>query len=182
MADNIEGLKLIQTRTFFDHRGYFRETYRSNGFLDITGLDMEFVQDNESLSKSVGVLRGLHFQRPPHTQAKLIRVVSGSIFDVAVDLRPSSPTFKEWRSFELSSENGLQLFVPGGFAHGFCTLSENTVVTYKVSDYYSPECDGGVRWNDPELAVAWPLADKDIIVSEKDAALPLLAQLDPMEW
>ena len=182
MIDDIAGLKLIQTKTFADHRGYFRETYRSNGFREITGRDVDFVQDNESLSKSAGVLRGLHFQRSPHTQAKLVRVVCGSIFDVAVDLRPSSPTFKQWRSFELSAENGRQLFVPGGFAHGFCTLAENTVVTYKVSDYYVPECDGGIRWNDPELAIPWPFADHEIIISEKDASLPLLAQLNQMEW
>jgi len=182
MPGDITGLKLIQTKTFSDHRGYFRETYRAENFLETTGLDMEFVQDNESLSKSAGVLRGLHFQRPPHTQAKLVRVVCGSIFDVAVDLRPSSPTFKQWRSFELSAENGLQLFVPGGFAHGFCTLFENTVVTYKVSDYYAPECDGGVRWNDAELAIDWPLAAASIVISDKDSALPLLSQLDPIEW
>lgn len=182
MADDIAGLKLIQTKTFTDHRGYFRETYRTHDFREITGCGLEFVQDNESLSKQAGVLRGLHFQRPPHTQAKLVRVVCGSIFDVVVDLRPSSPTFKQWSSFELSAENGWQLFVPEGLAHGFCTLAENTVVTYKVSNYYAPECDGGIRWNDPELGITWPFTDNDIIISEKDAVLPLLAQLDPMGW
>ena len=182
MTDSIEGLKIIQTKTFFDRRGYFRETYRSNGLREITGRDLEFVQDNESLSKSAGVLRGLHFQRPPHAQAKLVRVVCGSIFDVAVDLRPSSPTFKQWRSFELSAENGLQLFVSEGFAHGFYTLSENTVVTYKVSDFYDPDCDGGIRWNDPELGIPWPVDESSLVISEKDSALPFLSQLDPIEW
>jgi len=182
MFKNIEGLELIDGKTFSDNRGYFRETYRRHSFTDIIGRDIEFVQDNESLSRQVGVMRGLHFQRPPHVQAKLVRVVCGSIFDVVVDLRPLSPTFRQWWSFELNSENGVQLFVDGGFAHGFCTLSENTVVTYKVSDYYAPECDGGIRWNDPDLAIPWPFDDSSVIISDKDSSLPFLSQLDPIEW
>lgn len=182
MQNEIEGLALIDTKKFTDNRGYFRETYRRKRLNDIIGRDVDFVQDNESMSIPVGVLRGLHFQRPPHAQAKLVRVVCGSIFDVAVDLRPSSKTFGQWKSFELNAENGLQLFVSEGFAHGFCTLSENTVVAYKVSDLYAPECDSGIRWNDPDLAIPWPLEVRSMVISDKDAALPFLSQLDKMEW
>ncbi|MDR2946119.1 MAG: dTDP-4-dehydrorhamnose 3,5-epimerase [Candidatus Adiutrix sp.] len=181
MLKNIEGLKLIPTKTFSDSRGYFRESYRRDIFRDILGRDLEFVQDNESLS-AAGVLRGLHFQRPPHAQAKLVRVLRGAIYDVAVDLRPNSPTFKQWAAFELNADDGSQLFVPEGLAHGFCALTEGAVVSYKVSDFYAPECEGGVRWDDPELAIPWPCSGASAIVSAKDAVLPLLSELNPIGW
>lgn len=178
----IEGLQLLGTKTFADHRGYFRETYHQARLERELGRRVEFVQDNESLSLRAGVVRGLHFQRKPHVQAKLVRVTHGAIFDVAVDLRPGSPTFGQWRGFELSAANGAGLFVPEGFAHGFCTLEDDTVVAYKVSDFYAPECDAGLRWNDPEVAVAWPLPAGGAILSDKDAALPLLSELGFLDW
>ena len=177
MDSLFKGLMLFDIKTFHDHRGYFRETFRLNNPA-IAETGVEFVQDNESLSKQVYVLRGLHFQRPPHAQAKLVRVVSGSAYDVVVDLRPSSETFGQWQGFELNADNGQQLFVPAGFAHGFCTLEENTVVSYKVSDYYAPDCDGGLRWDDPDLNINWPLNGKNPVVSEKDSALPVFADID----
>lgn len=165
----IEGLILFEPKTFKDERGFFRETFRALDFENIN-----FVQDNESLSKA-GVLRGLHFQRPPHAQAKLVRVAWGRAFDVAVDLRKNSPTYGHWEAFELSAENGRRLFIPKGCAHGFVALADNTVLSYKVSDYYAPECDAGVLWSDPDIRVEWPFYD--MIISAKDAALPTLSAL-----
>lgn len=168
---------LIIPKTFSDSRGYFREIYSQATYKTQLGEAVDFVQDNESLSLKSGIIRGVHFQRPPHAQAKLVHVACGAIFDVAVDLRQASPTFGQWVGYELSAENGHQLFVPAGFAHGFCTLVDNTVVCYKVSDYYAPECDGGVVWNDPSIGVNWPLGGQSPILSDKDAALPTLAAL-----
>lgn len=173
----LAGLIVIERQAFADGRGYFRETFRAAGVGSLVGRPCEFVQDNESCSR-LGVVRGLHFQRPPHAQAKLVRVAHGRAFDVAVDLRPGSATFGRWQGFELSAENGRQLFIPEGFAHGFAALEEGTVVCYKASDYYAPGCEGGVRWDDPDIGVAWPLAAPPI-VSPKDARLPFLAEAGP---
>lgn len=170
-AAHIEGLVLFEAKTFRDERGFFRETFRASEFETLGN----FVQDNESLSKA-GVLRGLHFQRPPRAQAKLVRVARGRVFDVAVDLRPASQSYGRWAAHDLSAENGRQLFIPAGFAHGFMALEDNTVLSYKVTDYYAPDCDGGVKWNDPHIAVEWPRFCEPI-VSAKDAALPSLAEL-----
>lgn len=175
------GLVLLEAATFSDHRGYFRETYRRNDLAERLGREIDFVQDNQSWSARAGTLRGLHFQRPPRAQAKLVSVASGEIYDVAVDLRPDSPHYGRWQGFELSAENGRQLFVPEGFAHGFLTLSDQVLVNYKVSDYYAPDCDAGLRWNDPSLKIDWPLAGRELIISDKDAALPWLAQLQALE-
>lgn len=138
---------------------------------------MDFVQDNESLSVSTGTVRGLHYQAPPYAQAKLVRVLAGAVFDVAVDIRTGSPTFGQFVTATLSAENGEQLFVPEGFAHGFCSLADNTVLAYKVSAPYSKEHDFGVLWNDPSLAIPWPVTDADAVLSDKDTALPQLTDI-----
>jgi len=179
--DLIEGLLLIETKVFNDHRGFFKETFRQNRLDEILGLKRQFVQDNESLSRK-GVIRGLHFQTYPHCQAKLVRVASGRAFDVAVDLRPDSPTFGRWNAFELSAENGLAFYIPEGFAHGFMALSDNTALSYKVTDYYAPECDGGIFWNDPQVGVDWPVAEIEPVISEKDKSLPRLSELGRIRW
>jgi dTDP-4-dehydrorhamnose 3,5-epimerase len=171
-------VNLLKLKRFTDERGWFTETYNERQFL-AAGIATRFVQDNHSLSRRVGVLRGLHFQTPPHGQAKLVRCVRGRIFDVVVDVRRGSPTYGRWVGAELSAENGEQLLVPIGFAHGFLTLEPDTEVIYKVSDFYAPECDGGIRWNDSTIAVAWPLAEgARPQLSAKDEALPLLADFD----
>jgi dTDP-4-dehydrorhamnose 3,5-epimerase len=154
-----------------DARGFFAETYNVRTYAE-HGMAAAFVQDNHSLSLHSGTIRGLHFQTPPHAQAKLVRVVRGSVYDVAVDLRRGSPTYGRHVAAVLSAENGTQLFVPIGFAHGFCTLEDSTEVVYKVSDFYSRPHDGGVAWNDPEIAIPWPLDGRQPLVSEKDAAAP----------
>lgn len=162
----IEGLCVIQPKVFGDERGYFMETYNYNEFKE-AGLDMVFVQDNQSKSKK-GVLRGLHFQRK-HPQGKLVRVISGEVFDVAVDIRENSPTFKKWFGIILSEENKKQLYIPEGFAHGFLVLSEEVEFVYKCTDYYHPEDESGIIWNDPEIGIEWPLEGiGETILSEKD--------------
>jgi dTDP-4-dehydrorhamnose 3,5-epimerase len=159
-----------------DSRGWFSETFRKKELQGL-GLDLDFVQDNHSLSRAPGTLRGIHFQGPPHAQDKLVRCIRGRIFDIAVDLRKESPTYGRWVGVELSADNGSQLLVPAGFGHGFLTLEPDCEVLYKVTDYYAPECDSGVRWNDPDIAVAWPpIACDGPLLSAKDQALPLLAQ------
>ncbi|MBN1331455.1 dTDP-4-dehydrorhamnose 3,5-epimerase [Candidatus Dojkabacteria bacterium] len=162
----IEGLVLIKPAVFEDARGFFLETYSKKRFKEEGGIDSEFVQDNHSRS-SKGVLRGLHFQSPPFAQDKLLRVVSGEVLDVAVDIRKNSPTYGKWHSVVLSEKNKNIFFVPQGFAHGFLVLSETCDFEYKVSNYYSKESEGGVMWNDPDLAVEWGINDP--IVSEKDS-------------
>jgi dTDP-4-dehydrorhamnose 3,5-epimerase len=164
-------IKLIRPRRFGDDRGWFSETYHSDKYKAL-GVDVAFIQDNHSLSRAPWVLRGLHFQTPPYAQDKLVRCLKGRIWDVAVDVRRGSPTFGQWVGAELSEENGRQLFVPIGFAHGFLTLAPDTEVAYKVSAPYAPECDGGLIWNDPALDVAWPLEGNLPVLSEKDAQLP----------
>ncbi len=166
---------LIQPRLFTDPRGFFLETYKYSEF-QAHGIPETFVQDNHSRSVR-GVLRGLHYQNPPQAQGKLIRVVRGAIYDVAVDIRPSSPTFGQWVSALLSEENQHMLYVPPGFAHGFLVLSDLADVTYKVTAEYAPDLDAGILWNDPALAIQWPLEGPPLL-SAKDAALPPLLKAD----
>ena len=163
----------IIPQRFADARGWFTETWNRDRFEKL-GVPSHFCQDNESASVKAGTIRGLHFQRAPNAQAKLVRCLRGRIFDVAVDLRRESPTYKKWVGVELSAEQGNQLFVPAGFGHAFLTLQDDCHVAYKVDTYYAPQSDGGVRWDDPELAIQWPMAGTHPILSEKDAGLPFL--------
>jgi dTDP-4-dehydrorhamnose 3,5-epimerase len=172
----IPEIKLIEPSILRDERGFFSETFNARA-LAAAGVVEGFVQDNHSLSTQRGVVRGLHFQIPPHAQDKLIRVVRGSIFDVAVDIRAGSPTFGKHAAAVLSAENWSQLWVPKGFAHGFCTLEPNSEVVYKVTDYYAPECDRGLCWDDPQLGIAWPVTGAEAILSGKDKLHPPLADL-----
>jgi dTDP-4-dehydrorhamnose 3,5-epimerase len=172
----IEAVKIITPRRFGDARGWFSEVYSKKLFGE-AGIELDFVQDNHSASSTKGTLRGLHFQTPPFAQDKLVRVTQGRILDVAVDLRRSSPTFGQHVAVELSQENGRQLLVPVGFAHGFCTLEDDTEVLYKVTNYYAPAHDFGLAWDDPELGIAWPVASGEAILSDKDRAHPRLADL-----
>ena len=169
-------LILLTPSRHSDLRGFFAETYSLRDYSRL-GIKVEFVQDNHSLSREVGTLRGLHFQAPPHAQAKLVRCGRGAIFDVAVDIRCGSPTYGEWEGYELSAENGDQLYVPVGFAHGFVTLEPDSEIVYKCSDYYAPETEGAILWNDPEIGIKWPSA-VDPILSYKDAAALLLTDLE----
>ena len=169
----ISGLIVIEPDVFGDSRGYFMESFSLRKFRELTGLDIDFVQDNESKS-SYGVVRGLHFQRPPHAQSKLVRVVQGRVLDVAVDLREGSPTYGKHYAIELSGENHLQMFIPKGFAHGFAVLSDEAVFQYKCDEYYAPESEGAVAWDDPDLAIDWMLPKEDIRLSDKDKSNPNL--------
>jgi dTDP-4-dehydrorhamnose 3,5-epimerase len=173
---SIPAVGIVRASAIADQRGYFVETYTVAGFREI-GIDCQFVQDNHALSRHAGTVRALHFQRPPAAQSKLVRVIRGSIFDVAVDLRRGSPTYGRWCGAKLSADSNEQLFVPAGFAHGYCTLEDNTAVIYKVDAPYSPECDAGIRWDDPDIAVTWPIDYKEAILSEKDATLPMLRDI-----
>ena len=170
-------VRLIETRRFADERGWFSETYRQDR-LAALGIADVFVQDNHSLSRVAGTLRGIHFQAPPRAQAKLVRCLSGRILDVAVDLRRGSPTFARSVAVELSAENGRQLFIPVGFGHALLTHEPDTEVAYKVSDFYAPEQDRGIRWDDPDLAIDWPYDVTALALSPKDAALPWLKDFD----
>ena len=170
----LNGTLLTQISRFRDHRGYFGETYSRHRYADM-GIDVEFVQDNHSLSHAVATLRGLHFQAPPHAQGKLVRCGRGAIFDVAVDIRRGSPTYGQWEGYELSAENGHQLYVPIGFAHGFVTLEPDSEIVYKCTDYYAPETEGAVRWD--SCGIKWPLSG-DPILSDKDIIAPALADFD----
>lgn len=162
---------------FTDTRGWFTETWNQDRFEKL-GIKGQFCQDNQSVSLKAGTVRGLHFQRTPHAQAKLVRCLKGRIFDVAVDLRQESPTFKNWIGIELSAAQGNQLFIPAGFGHAFLTLEDDCHVAYKVDAYYAPQADGGVRWDDPDLAIKWPINGSAPILSDKDAALPFLSCSD----
>ena len=173
---DIEGLKLFNPKKHEDARGFFCETYNAATWRD-AGLEYNFVQDNHSLSRDVGTVRGLHFQTPPLAQEKLVRVLRGSILDVAVDLRRSSPTYRKYVAVELSLKNWRQLFIPIGFAHGFVTLEPDTEVFYKVTNFYSPMHDRGVIWDDPELAIDWPVSHLEAKLSHKDQKLPFLRDL-----
>ena len=172
----LPGVKLIQPVRHGDARGYFSEIYREEA-LARNGVDERFVQENQSLSAAVGVVRGLHFQIAPMAQAKLLRVVAGRILDVAVDIRRGSPNYGQHVAVELSANAGNQLFVPEGFAHGFCTLEPDSQLVYKVNRYYSPECDRGLLWNDPALGIDWRLGGREPILSDKDKTHPRLADL-----
>ena len=171
---NSTSLSLISPKRHSDKRGYFAETYSLKRYSEL-GIKVEFVQDNHSLSKELGTLRGLHFQAPPHAQAKLVRCGRGAIFDVAVDIRLGSPTYGEWKGYELTADNGDQLFIPIGFAHGFVTLEDNSEVVYKCSDYYAPESEGSILWRDPDIGINWPL-DNEPILNPKDAFACLLKE------
>ena len=169
----IPGVLLVTPQRFADSRGYFVETYNQRRAL-ADGIDVTFVQDNQSLSTQRGTIRGLHFQLAPAPQAKLVRVMEGSVYDVAVDLRVGSATYARWCGATLTADRGEQLFIPAGFAHGFCTLEPNTMVAYKVDGFYDKHAEGGLRWDDPDIAITWPIQAGDIKVSDKDAALPFL--------
>lgn len=160
-----------------DSRGFFSETWNAR-LLDEHGINVDFVQDNQSLSRLAGTVRGLHFQSPPHAQDKLVRCGRGRLLDVAVDIRKDSPTYGEWVAVELSAENGKQLLIPKGFLHGFVTLEPDTEILYKCSDYYAPECDGAIRFDDPDIGIDWGIAPDQAVLSEKDAAAPLLTGFD----
>lgn len=165
---------IVEPDRFGDNRGWFSESYNKKVFEDL-GLSYDFVQDNESFSAKKGVLRGLHFQNEPYTQAKIVRCTSGAVYDVAVDIRHDSPTYGMWVGVELSEENGRQLLIPRGFLHGFQTLTDNVKFAYKCDNYYNKESDGGVMYNDPDIGVVWPIADP--ILSEKDKHHPKLKEL-----
>jgi dTDP-4-dehydrorhamnose 3,5-epimerase len=169
----IEGLLILEPKIFGDHRGFFLETYNQQRYQE-AGIKEHFVQDNLSYSQK-GVLRGLHFQKP-HTQGKLVSVVSGQVWDVAVDLRSKSPTFGRWFGLFLDSESKTQFYVPPGFAHGFVVTSDTALFSYKCTDVYHPECEGSLRWNDPEVGILWP-SDTEPQLSAKDAAAPLLKEI-----
>mgnify|MGYP000285989261 CR=1 FL=1 len=168
---DLPGVVLVRARMYHDERGFFREMFRADEFR-AAGLPDSFVQDNHSLSRR-GVVRGLHYQLPPKAQGKLITVVAGAAWDVLVDLRPASPTFRRWAALELREGDGVGVYVPPGFAHGFAALADGTHLVYKCSAVYDPSLDTGIRWNDPELAIPWPV--RDPVVSAKDASLPTLA-------
>ena len=178
---DIEGLKIIEPRIFTDARGYFFESYSKKVF-DAEVAPVDFVQDNESRS-SFGVIRGLHFQRPPFAQAKLVRCVRGAVLDVAVDIRKGSPTFGRHVAVELTEDNHLQFFIPRGFAHGFAVLSEEALFQYKCDNFYSPECDGGISLSDPDLRIDWRIDPAKAILSDKDLRHPLLQDFEsPFEF
>ena len=169
----LSGLLEVSPKRFHDERGFFSETYNRRAY-EAAGVLTEFVQDNHSLSAQAGTVRGLHFQAPPAAQAKLVRCGRGAIFDVAVDIRRGSPTYGRWAGYTLSAENGAQLYIPVGFAHGFATLEPDSEIIYKCSDYYAPETEGALRWDDPDIGIKWPLTSAPVL-SGKDAAAPLLA-------
>jgi len=175
---SIPGVKLVEVKSYGDERGYFMETYKRDNFI-AGGIDVDFVQDNQSSSKK-GVLRGLHYQIK-HPQAKLVRVISGEVFDVAVDLREGSPTYGKWEGAILTSENKKQFFIPRGFAHGFLVLSDTAEFTYKCDDFYHPDDEGGLAWDDPEVGIEWPELDCLVILNEKDKNNPSLGSIGSME-
>jgi dTDP-4-dehydrorhamnose 3,5-epimerase len=172
----IEGALILEPKVFGDERGFFMETFNQKVFNEAVGHEVQFVQDNHSRSVK-GVLRGLHFQAPPHAQGKLIRVAQGAVYDVAVDIRPGSPTFRRWVAVELSGANNRQFWIPAGLAHGFLVTSDSADVLYKATRYYAPQAEGSVRWDDPDLAIAWPDIGVSPILSAKDAEAPLLRDL-----
>ncbi len=168
---DIEGLLIIEPHVFGDARGYFFESFNLRDFREQTGIDVNFVQDNESKSR-YGVVRGLHFQKPPYAQTKLVRVVVGSVLDVAVDIRKGSPTYGRHVAVELTADNHRQFYIPKGFAHGFAVLSDEVVFQYKCDAYYTPQSEGAIAWNDPTLAIDWQLPADKVILSEKDSHHP----------
>lgn len=178
---DIEGVLIVEPKVWGDDRGYFFESFNARDFAEKTGLNISFVQDNESKSR-YGVLRGLHFQLPPYTQSKLVRCVKGRVLDIAVDIRKGSTTYGKWVSCELTEDNHRQFFVPKGMAHGFCVLSEEAVFQYKCDDFYHPEAEGGIAWDDPNIAVQWPISAEDISLSERDKHHPSFKEfISPFE-
>ena len=173
----IDGVLIIEPKIYGDARGYFFESFNTNEFAEKTGLDITFVQDNESRSR-YGVLRGLHFQMPPFAQSKLVRVVKGKVVDVVVDIRNGSPTYGRYEMCELTEDNHRQFFVPKGMAHGFVVLSDEAVFQYKCDDFYHPEAEGAIAWNDSDIAIKWPVPDADVILSVKDMHHPLLKDFE----
>ena len=171
----LEGVKILTPTRHGDARGFFSESWNAQRMAE-AGLDYDFVQDNHSMSATVGTLRGLHYQSPPHAQAKLVRCGRGCLFDVAVDIRVGSPSYGQWVGVELSYENGKQLMIPAGFLHGFVTRQPDTEIIYKCTDFYAPDCDGAVRWDDPAIGIDWGLSG-DPLLSAKDADAPLLADI-----
>ena len=178
IKSDIEGVVIIEPRIFEDSRGYFFESFSEREFVEKV-CNTHFVQDNESKS-SYGVVRGLHFQLPPHAQSKLVRVVEGKVLDVAVDIRRGSPTFGKYVAVELSAENHRQLFIPRGFAHGFAVLSETAVFQYKCDNYYAPQSEGAIAWNDAEIGIDWRIPADKVILSAKDMAHPTLAECNTL--
>lgn len=168
---DLPGVMILEPRVFPDSRGSFFESWNRKTLAGL-GIDLDFVQDNQSISHAVGTVRGLHYQAPPHAQDKLVRVAAGAVLDVAVDVRIGSPTYGSWVSVELSAQNGRQLFVPKGFLHGFITQAPDTVVIYKCSDFYAPECDGAVSFADEDLAIDWEIDPAEVVLSDKDARAP----------
>lgn len=179
---DLPGVLILTPKRFGDERGFFSESWNKRTLLE-AGLSSEFVQDNHSLSTQKGTLRGLHFQIPPHAQAKLVRCGQGALLDVAVDIRQGSPTFGHSVMVELSASNGRQLFIPEGFAHGFVSLMDNTEILYKCSDYYAPTCDRSIAFDDPDLSIEWPISRSNAVLSDKDANAPRLRDLSsPFVW
>jgi dTDP-4-dehydrorhamnose 3,5-epimerase len=179
---DLPGVVILTPRRFGDARGFFSESWNRRT-LAAQGIEIDFVQENHSLSEQAGTIRGLHYQAPPHAQDKLVRCGRGRLFDVAVDIRRGSPTYGRWAGAELSFENGRQLLVPAGFAHGFITLEPGTEVIYKCSDHYAPETEGAIRFDDPEIGIDWGIAPEAAILSEKDRAAPLLREVvSPFEF
>jgi dTDP-4-dehydrorhamnose 3,5-epimerase len=172
----LQGVVILRPARHGDKRGFFSESWNNKRMAD-AGFNYDFVQDNHSLSHAVGTVRGLHYQSPPHPQAKLVRCGQGALFDVAVDIRYGSPTYGQWVGIELTAENGTQLLIPAGFLHGFATRAHNTEIIYKCTDYYAPECDGAVRYNDPAIGIDWGLNDTTPLLSAKDATAPLLTDI-----
>lgn len=172
----LEGVKILTPNRFGDARGFFSESWNRMRMAE-AGLDYDFVQDNHSVSAAVGTLRGLHYQSPPHAQAKLVRCGRGALFDVAVDVRLGSPTYLKWVGVDLTAENGKQILIPAGCLHGFVTRVADTEIVYKCTDYYAPDCDGAVRWDDPDLGIDWGLTAAPIL-SDKDTKAPRLSELD----
>ena len=178
----LPGVAIITPARFGDHRGFFSESWNRARMAE-AGVEIDFVQDNHSLSGKAGTVRGLHFQAPPHAQAKLVRCGRGRLFDVAVDIRRGSPTYGQWFGTELSFENGRQMLVPEGFLHGFATLEPETEIIYKCSDYYAPDCDGAVRFDDPDIGIDWQLGGMEPVLSDKDTRAQAFADfLSPFEW
>ncbi|MFD2741726.1 dTDP-4-dehydrorhamnose 3,5-epimerase, partial [Sulfitobacter aestuarii] len=173
----LPGVLILTPARHGDSRGFFSESW-SRARLAEAGIDIDFVQDNHSLSAQVGTVRGLHFQSPPHAQDKLVRCGRGALFDVAVDIRRGSPSYGQWVGVELSFENGRQLLVPKGFLHGFVTRAPETEIVYKCSDYYAPDCDGAVRFDDPQIGIDWRLGETAPLLSDKDAVAPMLKDFD----
>ena len=173
---SLPGVKIIEPNVFGDHRGWFMETY-SEAIFKEAGINLNFVQDNQSFSATKGTLRGLHYQLKPKAQTKLVRCTRGAIFDVTVDIRKGSPTFGKWFGVELTADNKKQLLIPKGFAHGFMTLTDDVEVQYKVDELYAPDCDRGIAWNDPSIGIEWPI-DITPVLSAKDEKAPLLTDAE----